>query len=179
MAKKAKTVFVCQECGYESAKWMGQCICGAWNTFVEERVQDPEGSDIRRRGISIPAGRTDRGPAGAVRHHPRLPRLLRAQAPGRAGPPGRLQERRAGPRRRRPGQSHQEQSGATGADREGRRRPRPSQGPAPPSPRQGPLNSILARGFGIRIVYRKTSPVPIAIRNPDPVALKEHTPWKT
>lgn len=67
MAKKAQTVFVCQECGYESAKWMGQCICGAWNTFVEERVQDPEGSDIRRRGISIPAGRTDRGPAGAVR----------------------------------------------------------------------------------------------------------------
>ena len=67
MAKKAQTVFVCQECGYESAKWMGQCICGAWNTFVEERVQDPEGSDIRRRGTSIPAGRTDRGPAGAVR----------------------------------------------------------------------------------------------------------------
>ena len=38
MAKKAKSVFVCQECGYESPKWMGQCICGAWNTFVEEKV---------------------------------------------------------------------------------------------------------------------------------------------
>ena len=40
MAKRAKTVFVCQECGYESPKWMGQCICGAWNTFVEEKVVD-------------------------------------------------------------------------------------------------------------------------------------------
>jgi len=39
MAKK-KTVFVCQECGYESPKWMGQCICGAWNSFVEEVVHD-------------------------------------------------------------------------------------------------------------------------------------------
>ena len=38
MAKKAKSVFVCQECGYESPKWMGQCVCGAWNTFVEEKV---------------------------------------------------------------------------------------------------------------------------------------------
>ena len=34
---KAKTVFFCQECGYESAKWMGQCpACHAWNSFVEE-----------------------------------------------------------------------------------------------------------------------------------------------
>ena len=40
MAKRAKSVFVCQECGYESPKWMGQCICGAWNTFVEEKVVD-------------------------------------------------------------------------------------------------------------------------------------------
>ena len=37
--KKAKTVFVCQECGYESPKWMGQCVCGAWNSFVEETVR--------------------------------------------------------------------------------------------------------------------------------------------
>ncbi|NLL76575.1 MAG: DNA repair protein RadA [Clostridiales bacterium] len=40
MAKgKNATVFFCQECGYESAKWMGQCPgCKAWNTFVEERI---------------------------------------------------------------------------------------------------------------------------------------------
>lgn len=32
-----KTIFVCQECGYESPKWMGQCICGQWNTMIEEK----------------------------------------------------------------------------------------------------------------------------------------------
>ncbi len=40
MAKgKSATVFFCQECGYETAKWMGQCPgCKAWNTLVEEKV---------------------------------------------------------------------------------------------------------------------------------------------
>lgn len=34
---KAKTVYFCNSCGYESAKWLGKCpACGAWNTFVEE-----------------------------------------------------------------------------------------------------------------------------------------------
>ena len=36
MAKR-KTKFMCQECGYESAKWMGKCPgCGQWNKMVEE-----------------------------------------------------------------------------------------------------------------------------------------------
>ena len=36
---KAKTVFVCQECGAQAPKWMGRCTeCGAWNSLVEERV---------------------------------------------------------------------------------------------------------------------------------------------
>ncbi|MBR4208825.1 MAG: DNA repair protein RadA [Lachnospiraceae bacterium] len=36
MAKAAKTVFFCKECGYESGKWLGQCPgCFAWNSFVE------------------------------------------------------------------------------------------------------------------------------------------------
>lgn len=36
---KKSTVFFCQNCGYESAKWMGQCPgCREWNTFVEEQV---------------------------------------------------------------------------------------------------------------------------------------------
>ena len=40
MAKVKKgTVFFCQECGFESTKWMGQCPgCKAWNSFVEETV---------------------------------------------------------------------------------------------------------------------------------------------
>lgn len=34
---KTKTVFFCKECGFESAKWLGQCPgCHAWNSFVEE-----------------------------------------------------------------------------------------------------------------------------------------------
>lgn len=39
MAAKKKTVYFCQNCGYESGKWMGQCPgCKQWNTFVEETV---------------------------------------------------------------------------------------------------------------------------------------------
>ncbi len=40
MAKPAKTIFVCNECGYESAKWMGKCpACNSWNTFFEQKVE--------------------------------------------------------------------------------------------------------------------------------------------
>ena len=46
MAKKPRTVFVCSECGYESPKWMGQCICGAWNTFTEEKISDTTASGL-------------------------------------------------------------------------------------------------------------------------------------
>ena len=36
---KSKTTFFCQQCGYESAKWLGKCpSCNAWNTFAEELV---------------------------------------------------------------------------------------------------------------------------------------------
>ncbi len=47
---KAKTGFFCQSCGYESAKWMGQCpACKECNTFVEEPV-------MRSAGISVKGG---------------------------------------------------------------------------------------------------------------------------
>ncbi|MBI2219731.1 MAG: DNA repair protein RadA [Acidobacteria bacterium] len=37
--KPPKTVFVCQECGAQSQKWLGRCSdCGAWNSLVEERT---------------------------------------------------------------------------------------------------------------------------------------------
>ncbi|MBR4166028.1 MAG: AAA family ATPase, partial [Lachnospiraceae bacterium] len=43
-SKAAKSVFFCQSCGYESAKWMGQCPgCHAWNTMVEEPVRPAAG----------------------------------------------------------------------------------------------------------------------------------------
>ena len=56
-AKKGKTVFVCQECGFESPKWLGQCSsCGAWNSFVEEKVTEPSEGDARRRTGAVPQG---------------------------------------------------------------------------------------------------------------------------
>src|SRR6185436_16822793 len=37
---KVKKSFFCQNCGYESVKWLGQCpSCNQWNTFVEELIQ--------------------------------------------------------------------------------------------------------------------------------------------
>ena len=51
MAKASKTVFCCQECGYESPKWQGQCICGAWNSFVEEKVSTAS-SNTSSRGLT-------------------------------------------------------------------------------------------------------------------------------
>ncbi|WP_078697294.1 DNA repair protein RadA [Caloramator quimbayensis] len=43
---KIKTSFICQECGYESPKWMGKCPgCGSWNTMVEE-VQEKNNNKL-------------------------------------------------------------------------------------------------------------------------------------
>lgn len=49
MAKAPKTVFVCNECGYESAKWMGKCpACNSWNTFFEQKIEK-----ITENGVKI------------------------------------------------------------------------------------------------------------------------------
>jgi len=49
---KVKSKFVCQECGYETVKWLGRCpSCEEWNTFVEEF--ETKKSDAKsQRGIS-------------------------------------------------------------------------------------------------------------------------------
>lgn len=40
MAKAPATVYVCQNCGHQSRKWLGKCPdCGGWNSFVEERAR--------------------------------------------------------------------------------------------------------------------------------------------
>lgn len=52
MAKKAKTVYMCSECGNEYPSWQGQCsFCGSWNTIIEQKILDtPDPSaDSRRR----------------------------------------------------------------------------------------------------------------------------------
>ena len=55
MAKAKTTAFFCKECGYESAKWMGQCpACREWNTMVEETVGKKETSTgAGRRSLLI------------------------------------------------------------------------------------------------------------------------------
>ncbi len=41
MSKGKKSIFFCQNCGHEEAKWLGQCpACGEWNSFVEEMIGD-------------------------------------------------------------------------------------------------------------------------------------------
>ena len=50
MAKKNSTVFVCNECGYESPKWLGKCpACGEWNSFFEEKVVGSTSSSSKDR----------------------------------------------------------------------------------------------------------------------------------
>jgi len=54
MAKR-KTKFMCQECGYESPKWMGKCPgCGSWNKMVEEIETAP----IRKGAFAHTEGTT-------------------------------------------------------------------------------------------------------------------------
>ena len=59
LAKKDTLVYFCNECGYESAKWMGQCpACKAWNSLVEEKVD--------KKLISSRSGRITRSEAKPV-----------------------------------------------------------------------------------------------------------------
>lgn len=37
---KVKSIFICENCGYESPKWLGKCPdCNNWNTFEESLVE--------------------------------------------------------------------------------------------------------------------------------------------
>lgn len=57
MAKSAGMVFFCTECGYESAKWMGQCPgCKKWNTFSEE-PKERSTKNKKRSDVSLAGGR--------------------------------------------------------------------------------------------------------------------------
>jgi DNA repair protein RadA/Sms len=55
MAKAKTNIYFCQECGYESAKWMGQCPgCRAWNSFVEEPVVKSAGKSSAKSSANAP-----------------------------------------------------------------------------------------------------------------------------
>lgn len=51
-----KTLFVCQNCGYQSPRWLGKCLsCGEWHTMVEEEiVNKKKARDTRLRGGEKP-----------------------------------------------------------------------------------------------------------------------------
>jgi len=54
---KSKSVYICQSCGADSAKWLGRCnSCGEWNTYVEQRI--PKGparsSAVEKRNEAQP-----------------------------------------------------------------------------------------------------------------------------
>jgi len=55
---KPRHLFVCQECGAQSPKWLGRCAdCGAWNSLVEERVAEPATAPAGNRyGTLVPGG---------------------------------------------------------------------------------------------------------------------------
>jgi DNA repair protein RadA/Sms len=66
---KTKSAFFCQNCGYESAKWLGKCpSCGEWNTFVEEVIatgkessKDTWKENKKRNAKTISLGEVDSG----------------------------------------------------------------------------------------------------------------------
>ena len=53
MAAKNKTVYICSQCGYETAKWYGKCPgCGEWDSLNEEIVQAATAAKVSRNTIS-------------------------------------------------------------------------------------------------------------------------------
>ena len=52
--KGIKTVYICSDCGYESAKWLGKCpSCGAWNTRVEDAVEAAPAPSVQKRASIV------------------------------------------------------------------------------------------------------------------------------
>ncbi len=56
---KQKSIYVCQNCGYETVKWYGRCPdCGEWNTLSEEvRRRDPNKSQSSPQPLLPPEAR--------------------------------------------------------------------------------------------------------------------------
>ena len=62
--KPPKSTYVCQECGSQSPKWMGRCAdCGAWNSFVEERVTEPTNPTVSAGAVASRYALSSTGPA--------------------------------------------------------------------------------------------------------------------
>jgi DNA repair protein RadA/Sms len=69
------TIFLCSECGFQTAQWLGQCPgCEAWNTLVEERIPVARGAKGRGGGAAGVRGKGAEGAGGggALKVAPRL-----------------------------------------------------------------------------------------------------------
>ena len=67
---KTKTTYICNECGYQSPKWMGKCPgCGEWNTLEETLVSAEKKTSAAKTGI-------------ATRGDVRVPKQINAIKPG-------------------------------------------------------------------------------------------------
>jgi DNA repair protein RadA/Sms len=65
---KAKSIFVCQNCGAQRPRWEGRCTdCDAWNTYVEETIAKETPTTTRQRGWSPTAGGSAPGANSVVR----------------------------------------------------------------------------------------------------------------
>lgn len=52
---KVKTVFVCSNCGYESAKWLGKCpSCSEWSSFYEEKLVKDKSNNLEKPKSVLP-----------------------------------------------------------------------------------------------------------------------------
>ena len=55
MAGKTRSIFVCNQCGYETPKWLGKCPgCGEWNTLEEELRAAPTPQQAAKSGRAAP-----------------------------------------------------------------------------------------------------------------------------
>lgn len=73
---KAKSVFVCQNCGAQRARWEGRCgDCGAWNSFVEETIAKETPTTQRQRGWSPAASASAPGSPTSTSSEGRIIRL--------------------------------------------------------------------------------------------------------
>ena len=60
---KLKTIYVCNQCGETSPRWMGRCpSCGAWNTMTEDVVAEPTKSSSRAAAPVRVTGQTSLTP---------------------------------------------------------------------------------------------------------------------
>ena len=82
---KPKTIFSCQQCGYQSAKWLGRCPdCDNWNTLVEEAqvAQEQQPSRYQHTSQEAPQPLADVISSGEARQSTEIKELDRVLGGG-------------------------------------------------------------------------------------------------